>query len=197
MPPKKKARRLAKSQSAAKEEVTEKPSRPRKARDLSGGAGTSRSNIDPRAATALVKVSRDNRSVTFESASDGYAPRRKASRQKNGRHLMRSSLIGPTVLTMTILDRVEILANVAGDCLLTLLTNGYPPMNRRDSAVDEGKRAWDGLYGEFYRTVLVTDLRQPSNNHTSSHLILLRSLSPKTCFHLSPQLRRPLFDGIL
>ena len=197
MPPKKKARRLAKSQSATKEEVTEKPSRPRRARDLSGGAGTSRSNIDPRAATALVKVSRDNRSVTFDPTSDEYAPQRKASRQKNARHLIRSSLTGSTVLTMTVLDRVEILANVAGDCLLTLLMNGYPPRNRRDSAVDEGKLAWDGLHGEQYCMVLVTDLRQPSNNHTSSRLILLPSLSPKTSFHLSPRLLRPHFDRTL
>lgn len=197
MPPKRKGGKLTKSQSTTTEEQPKKPGRPRKAREFFDVTGASTSNVDPRAATALVKASQDNRSVDFGSVSDDYAPRRKMSRQKNGRHLIRSSLIGPTVLTMTILDRVEIMANVAGDCLLTLLTNGHPPRNRRNSAVDEGKRAWDGLYGAYCCTVLMTDLRQPSNSHTYSHLILLPSLSPRTFFHPSPQPPRPLSDRAL
>lgn len=197
MPPKRKAGELAKIQSSTKEEPSKKPGRPSKAREFSDVTGASTSNVDPRAATALVKASQDNRSVDFGPVSDDYVPRRKMSRQKKGRHLIRSSLIGPTVLTMTVLDRVEILANVAGDCLLTLLTNGYPPRNRTDNAVDEGKRAWDGLYGEYCCTVLMTDLRQPSNSHTYSHLILLPSLSPRTFFRPSLQPPRPPSDRTL
>ncbi|OCF31142.1 hypothetical protein I316_07109 [Kwoniella heveanensis BCC8398] len=62
---------------------------------------------------------------------------------------VRKSLTGSTVLGMTINDRAEILADVAGDCLVTLVkaastTGKVRP--RRSGPEDEVKKVWEGLH---------------------------------------------------
>ncbi|WRT65769.1 uncharacterized protein IL334_002718 [Kwoniella shivajii] len=64
--------------------------------------------------------------------------------------VVRKSLTGEHVLGMNINDRVEILADVAGDCLVTLVKAvlGSEIRSRRKSLVDDEVRtAWNGLNG--------------------------------------------------
>ncbi|OCF75080.1 hypothetical protein I204_03929 [Kwoniella mangroviensis CBS 8886] len=69
-----------------------------------------------------------------------------------GKVVLRRSLTGENALGMTINDRANILADVAGDCLVTLVKSALraESANRRRSSVnDEVKKAWEGLYGKY------------------------------------------------
>ncbi|WVW80238.1 hypothetical protein I302_102216 [Kwoniella bestiolae CBS 10118] len=76
-----------------------------------------------------------------------------SSRSKSkGKAVIRKSLTGENALGMNINDRAEVLADVAGDCLVTLvraaLRDSSGSGNRRRSSInDEVKKAWEGLYG--------------------------------------------------
>ncbi|KAK8861651.1 hypothetical protein IAR55_002474 [Kwoniella newhampshirensis] len=62
--------------------------------------------------------------------------------------LIRKSLTGSAVLGMTINDRAEILADVAGDCLVTLVRSIHEerPRTGKSGDQDDARKAWDGLY---------------------------------------------------
>nr|ODN89251.1 hypothetical protein L204_06188 [Cryptococcus depauperatus CBS 7855] len=91
-------------------------------------------------------------------------------------------------LGLSVAQRADILSSVAGDCLVTLLTNGRPPANRRDSNVDEGRRAWDALNGLKQRYIfspysppypMVKDIAQlihPSALATVDSVVLARTI---------------------
>ncbi|WWC96846.1 hypothetical protein V866_003721 [Kwoniella sp. B9012] len=67
-----------------------------------------------------------------------------------GKVVLRHSLTGENALGMNINDRADILADVAGDCLVTLVKSALRAegSGRRKSSVnDEVGKAWDGLYG--------------------------------------------------
>nr|XP_031858466.1 uncharacterized protein CI109_006111 [Kwoniella shandongensis]KAA5525538.1 hypothetical protein CI109_006111 [Kwoniella shandongensis] len=90
------------------------------------------------------RISRHKRNVSGAShQSIHLSPPVQASRS-----LVRKSLTGSAVLGMTINDRAEILADVAGDCLVTLVKSAFEerPRSRRNAEQDEARKAWEGLY---------------------------------------------------
>ncbi|WWC88077.1 uncharacterized protein L201_002981 [Kwoniella dendrophila CBS 6074] len=115
------------------------------------------------------KVSdRRNRSVSFQPPDYASTPNTSRHRRKHsgGSHysvhltpplrtnkqkaVIRKSLTGENVLGMNINNRAEILADVAGDCLVTLVKSALSPdtnKRRRSSVNDEVKQAWDGFFG--------------------------------------------------
>ncbi|WVF65886.1 hypothetical protein IAT40_000623 [Kwoniella sp. CBS 6097] len=66
------------------------------------------------------------------------------------RPAVRHSLTGSTVLGMNVNDRAEVLADVAGDCLVTLVKASFAAdkgkQRRRSGPEDEVTKAWEGLY---------------------------------------------------
>ncbi|WWC68548.1 uncharacterized protein I206_102477 [Kwoniella pini CBS 10737] len=116
----------------------------------------------------LKSPSTRNRSVSFQPPDLTSTPRssRHNRRTSGGSHysirlsppirtpkskaVVRKSLTRENALGMNINNRADILADVAGDCLVTLVKAALraPDSYRRRSSVnDEAKKAWDGLFG--------------------------------------------------
>ncbi|WVQ65021.1 uncharacterized protein L199_003191 [Kwoniella botswanensis] len=74
----------------------------------------------------------------------------KTNGKGKGKAVLRKSLTGENASGMNINDRANILADVAGDCLVTLVKSALRAegSERRKSSVnDQVRKAWDGLYG--------------------------------------------------
>ncbi|WWC60397.1 uncharacterized protein I303_102969 [Kwoniella dejecticola CBS 10117] len=109
-----------------------------------------------------------HRSVSFQPPDHSSTPRHSRHRRRTSgeshfsvrltppmrtpksKAVIRKSLTRSNALGMSINDRADILADVAGDCLVTLVKDtlrGDSARRRRSSINDEAKKAWDGFFG--------------------------------------------------
>jgi hypothetical protein len=115
---------------------------------------TSASEVEiPSRHTRTTSRRRQPNTVT-EDDEDLLVPRRLSavSKHTTRRLHVRPSLTGPLIGEMSIERRAELVADVAGDCLVKLLKSGMSGDERsRSRALDlDWRKAWDGLQSKLH-----------------------------------------------
>ena len=103
---------------------------------------------EDRDATPRAHAKIRNRTPSLDSSSTSSFPMRHGQKRQKRLHV-RPSLTGPHVEEMTIERRAEMVADVAGDCLVKLVRAGLQWNQRSRKGDEDWRKIWQGLQCKF------------------------------------------------